>query len=62
MILVFILQIICHFFLSGMLTSEIFVSKLEGRKISWILWTFAPICFLFGIYNLIALVGYISKC
>jgi hypothetical protein len=62
MIIVFILQIILHFFLSGLLTNAIIISKIEGRKVGWMVWAFAPICFLFGIYHLIALVGYTSKC
>lgn len=58
MIFVYILSIIVHFFLSGMLTSAILTNLVEGRAVGWRLLTFAPICFLFGIYYIIALIGY----
>ena len=58
MIFVYIVAIICHLFLSGMLTSAILVNRAEGRPVNWKLWTCAPICFLFGIYHIVALIGY----
>jgi hypothetical protein len=57
MLIVYMLLIICHFFLSGMLTSAIIISIKDGMKVNWKLWAFAPITFLFGLYHLIALIG-----
>lgn len=61
MIFVCILFIVVHFFLSGMLTSAIMVDLVEGRPSNWKILTFAPVCFLFGLYYLIALIGYESQ-
>jgi len=49
------------FFLSGMLTSAIFINKAESRPNSWNLYAFAVLNFLFGLYYLVALVGASSK-
>lgn len=63
MIFAYIIAIICHMFLSGMLTSAILVNRAEGRPSDWKLWACAPICFLFGIYNIVALIGYeVNQC
>jgi len=61
MIFIYIVAIICHLFLSGMLTSAILVNRAEGRSSDWRLYTCAPICFLFGIYYIVALIGWGSS-
>ena len=61
MIFVYILFIVVHLFLSGMLTSAIVNNKIEGRSIGWNLWVCTPACFLFGIYYIIALIGYTTS-
>ena len=49
------------FFLSGMLTSAIFINKAECRPSHWSLYAFAWLNFVFGLYYLVALVGASSK-
>lgn len=61
MIFIYIVAIICHLFLSGMLTSAIMISRAEGRPVNWKLYACAPICFLFGIYHIVAFIGWGSK-
>lgn len=58
MLVVYSVIIICQFFLSGMLTSAILTNKAEGKPNKWNLYIFAVLCFLFGIYHLITLIGY----
>jgi len=58
MLFVYIPLIICHIFLSGMLTSAILVNRAEGKPSKWNLYVFAVLCFLFGVYHLIALIGF----
>jgi hypothetical protein len=58
MLFVYIIAIICHIFLSGMLTSAILVNRAEGKPNKWNLYVFAVLCFLFGVYHLIALIGH----
>lgn len=57
MLIVYIILIICHLFLSGMLTSAILTNRAEGKPSKWNLYVFAILCFLFGLYHLISLVG-----
>lgn len=61
MIFVAMLFVISQFFLSGMLTSAIMINRAEGRVSNWNLYTFAVLCFLFGVYYLVALVGMASR-
>ena len=58
MLVVYIVLIISQFFLSGMLTSAILTNRAEGKPSKWNLYMFAVLCFLFGGYHLIALIGY----
>lgn len=61
MLFVYIILIICQFFLSGMLTSAILTNRAEGKTSKWNLYAFAVLCFLFGIYFIVALIGYTGK-
>lgn len=61
MLYVYIVLIICHLFLSGMLTSAILTNRAEGKPSKWNMYVFAVLCFLFGIYHLIALIGKASN-
>lgn len=61
MIFVYILSIIVHLVLSGMLASAILTNRVEGKSIGWKLWVCTPTCFLFGIYYIIALIGYTTS-
>lgn len=58
MLFVYIVLIISQFFLSGMLTSAILTNRAEGKTSKWNLYVFAVLCFLFGGYHLVALIGY----
>lgn len=58
MLFVYIVLIISQFFLSGMLTSAILTNRAEGKPNKWNSYLFAVLCFLFGVYHLIALIGY----
>lgn len=59
--LVLMLMIVCQFFLSGMLTSAILINRAEGRPSNWNLYAFAVLCFAFGTYYLISLIGLASR-
>ncbi len=47
-----------HFFMSGMLTSAILTNVAEGRPTKLNVYVFAVLCFVFGLYHTIALIGY----
>ena len=49
------------FFLSGMLTSAIYMNRAEERPSHWSLYAFAWLNFMFGLYYLITLVGAVHK-
>ena len=61
MIYVSMIFVICQFFLSGMLTSAILTNRAQGRPVNWNLYAFAVLCFLFGIYYIVALIGAASN-
>jgi hypothetical protein len=47
--------------MSGMLTCAVLTNKAEGRPNPRKLYIFAVLCFLFGLYHTIALVGYSAQ-
>ena len=56
----YILFLAFHFFMSGMLTSAILTNRAEHRPNPVRLYVVAVLCFLFGLYFTIALIGYSS--
>jgi hypothetical protein len=61
MIAFYIIFIAFHFFMSGMLASAILTNSAEHRLNPARLYVVAVLCFLFGLYFSIALVGYSSR-
>ena len=57
----YIIFIAFHFFMSGMLTCAVLTNKAEGRPNPRKLYIFAVLCFIFGLYHTIALVGYSAQ-
>jgi len=57
----YILFLAFHFFMSGMLTSAILTNSVEHRHNPVRLYVVAVLCFLFGLYFSISLVGYSSQ-
>lgn len=57
----YIIFVSFHFFMSGMLTSAILTNRAEHRPNPVRLYGVAVLCFLFGLYFSIALVGYSSQ-
>jgi hypothetical protein len=54
----YIIFVSFHFFMSGMLTSAILTNRVEHKPNPLRLYVVAVLCFLFGLYFLIALIGY----
>lgn len=61
MLLWTVILIICQFFISGMLTSAILINRAENRHSHWNLYACAVLCFMFGLYYIIALIGAAGK-
>ena len=57
----YILFLSFHFFMSGMLASAILTNRAEHRSNPIRLYVVAVLCFAFGLYFSIALVGYSSQ-
>jgi len=57
----YILFIAFHFFMSGMLTSAILTNGVEYRSNPLRLYVVAVLCFMFGLYFSISLVGYVGR-
>ena len=60
MIGLYIIFVVLHFFMSGMLTSAILVNRVESRTNPVKLYVTAVVSFVFGLYFIISLVGYTS--
>lgn len=58
MLMVSMIFVIFHFILAGMLLGAILTNRAEERSSSWKLYVSAVLCFLFGLYFLIASIGY----